>query len=151
MTSINDLFIFTQEQVLPARPEAYPIPTQTYTREYFTFPASRSQDRMGPVQNQWASYEEKPQIPAESNHYINNANQVRNNLLHHINSLATVDRIRIMITRTGLALRCCIFYYILLSLKYSIWPASRLESCTHLYCILILCLKSCQFIFGIDG
>lgn len=106
MTSINDLLIFTQEQVLPARPEAYPIPTQTYTREYFTFPASRSQDRMGPVQNQWASYEEKPQIPAESNHYINNANQVRNNLLHHINSLANVDRIRIMITRTGLALSC---------------------------------------------
>lgn len=108
MTSINDLSIFTtQEQVLPARPEAYPIPTQTYTREYFTFPASRSQDRMGPIQNQWASYEEKPQILAESNHYINNANQVRNNLLHHISSLEIVDRIRIMITRTGPVLSCC--------------------------------------------
>ncbi|XP_026560907.1 afadin isoform X9 [Pseudonaja textilis] len=75
ITSVSTGNLCTEEQVLPARPEAYPIPTQTYTREYFTFPASRSQDRMGPIQNQWASYEEKPQIPAESNHYINNANQ----------------------------------------------------------------------------
>ncbi|KAM6464294.1 afadin isoform 14-T14 [Liasis olivaceus] len=75
ITSVSTGNLCTEEQVLPARPEAYPIPTQTYTREYFTFPASRSQDRMGPVQNQWASYEEKPQIPAESNHYINTANQ----------------------------------------------------------------------------
>ncbi|XP_015673898.1 afadin isoform X2 [Protobothrops mucrosquamatus] len=75
ITSVSTGNLCTEEQILPARPEAYPIPTQTYTREYFTFPASRSQDRMGPVQNQWASYEEKPQIPAESNHYINNANQ----------------------------------------------------------------------------
>ncbi|XP_058023828.1 afadin isoform X20 [Ahaetulla prasina] len=75
ITSVSTGNLCTEEQVLPARPEAYPIPTQTYTREYFTFPASRSQDRMGPVQNQWASYEEKPQIPAESNHYINNSNQ----------------------------------------------------------------------------
>ncbi|XP_063163631.1 afadin isoform X5 [Candoia aspera] len=75
ITSVSTGNLCTEEQVLPARPEAYPIPTQTYTREYFTFPASRSQDRMGPVQNQWASYEEKPQIPAESNHFINTANQ----------------------------------------------------------------------------
>uniref|UniRef100_A0A673J0Z9 Afadin n=1 Tax=Sinocyclocheilus rhinocerous TaxID=307959 RepID=A0A673J0Z9_9TELE len=34
----------------PPHPEAYPIPTQTYPREYFTFPASKSQDRMGPGQ-----------------------------------------------------------------------------------------------------
>uniref|UniRef100_A0A671NHZ7 Afadin n=1 Tax=Sinocyclocheilus anshuiensis TaxID=1608454 RepID=A0A671NHZ7_9TELE len=34
----------------PTHPEAYPIPTQTYPREYFTFPASKSQDRMGPGQ-----------------------------------------------------------------------------------------------------
>ncbi|XP_070589980.1 afadin isoform X20 [Erythrolamprus reginae] len=75
ITSVSTGNLCTEEQVLPARPEAYPIPTQTYTREYFTFPASRSQDRMGPVQNQWAGYEEKPQIPTENNHYINNANQ----------------------------------------------------------------------------
>ncbi|XP_032070847.1 afadin isoform X12 [Thamnophis elegans] len=75
ITSVSTGNLCTEEQVLPARPEAYPIPTQTYTREYFTFPASRSQDRMGPIQNQWANYEEKPQIPTESNHYINNANQ----------------------------------------------------------------------------
>uniref|UniRef100_A0A665V4M7 Afadin n=1 Tax=Echeneis naucrates TaxID=173247 RepID=A0A665V4M7_ECHNA len=35
----------------PPRPEAYPIPTQTYPREYFTIPASKSQDRVvGPGQ-----------------------------------------------------------------------------------------------------
>ncbi|XP_078239312.1 afadin isoform X29 [Pogona vitticeps] len=70
ITSVSTGNLCTEEQILPPRPEAYPIPTQTYTREYFTFPASKSQDRMGPAQNQWSSYEEKPQIPAESNHYI---------------------------------------------------------------------------------
>lgn len=48
-----------QEQSPPPRPEAYPIPTQTYTREYFTFPASRAQDRMVPPPNQWPNYEDK--------------------------------------------------------------------------------------------
>uniref|UniRef100_A0A452U4A6 Afadin n=1 Tax=Ursus maritimus TaxID=29073 RepID=A0A452U4A6_URSMA len=52
----------------PPRPEAYPIPTQTYTREYFTFPASKSQDRMAPPQNQWPNYEEKPHMHPDSNH-----------------------------------------------------------------------------------
>lgn len=66
--------------MLPPRPEAYPIPTQTYTREYFTFPASKSQDRMGPTQSQWSSYEEKPQVQTENNHYISTAMQVRNNV-----------------------------------------------------------------------
>uniref|UniRef100_A0A8D2KSN8 Afadin n=1 Tax=Varanus komodoensis TaxID=61221 RepID=A0A8D2KSN8_VARKO len=75
ITSVSTGNLCTEEQMLPPRPEAYPIPTQTYTREYFTFPASKSQDRMGPAQNQWSSYEEKPQIPAESNHYINSAMQ----------------------------------------------------------------------------
>lgn len=78
---VNNLSLFIQEQILPPRPEAYPIPTQTYTREYFTFPASKSQDRMGPAQNQWSSYEEKPQIPVENNHYVTATMQVRNNLL----------------------------------------------------------------------
>lgn len=57
-----------QEQTPPPRPEAYPIPTQTYTREYFTFPASKSQDRMAPPQNQWPNYEEKPHMHPDSNH-----------------------------------------------------------------------------------
>lgn len=72
-------FSLFQEQILPPRPEAYPIPTQTYTREYFTFPASKSQDRMGPAQSQWPSYEEKPQLQAESNNSINTTMQVRSN------------------------------------------------------------------------
>ncbi|XP_062980520.1 afadin isoform X14 [Elgaria multicarinata webbii] len=75
ITSVSTGNLCTEEQILPPRPEAYPIPTQTYTREYFTFPASKSQDRMGPAQNQWSSYEEKPQIPAENNHYISSAMQ----------------------------------------------------------------------------
>ncbi|XP_033000088.1 afadin isoform X18 [Lacerta agilis] len=75
ITSVSTGNLCTEEQILPPRPEAYPIPTQTYTREYFTFPASKSQDRMGPAQNQWSSYEEKPQIPPESNHYISVAMQ----------------------------------------------------------------------------
>ncbi|EQB77900.1 hypothetical protein CB1_000527019 [Camelus ferus] len=50
------------------RPEAYPVPTQTSTREYFTFPASRSQDRAAPPQNQWPSYEEKPHMRTDSDH-----------------------------------------------------------------------------------
>ncbi|XP_053152720.1 afadin isoform X17 [Hemicordylus capensis] len=75
ITSVSTGNLCTEEQILPPRPEAYPIPTQTYTREYFTFPASKSQDRMGPAQNQWSSYEEKPQIPVENNHYIATAMQ----------------------------------------------------------------------------
>lgn len=76
-------FCLFQEQILPPRPEAYPIPTQTYTREYFTFPASKSQDRMGPAQSQWPNYEEKPQLQAESNHSINTTMQVRSNFFQY--------------------------------------------------------------------
>lgn len=72
-------FCLLQEQTLPPRPEAYPIPTQTYTREYFTFPASKSQDRMAPAQSQWPNYEEKAQVQAESNNSINTTMQVRSN------------------------------------------------------------------------
>uniref|UniRef100_A0A8C3S7T1 Afadin, adherens junction formation factor n=1 Tax=Chelydra serpentina TaxID=8475 RepID=A0A8C3S7T1_CHESE len=75
ITSVSTGNLCTEEQTLPPRPEAYPIPTQTYTREYFTFPASKSQDRMGPAQNQWPSYEDKPQLEAESNHSISAAMQ----------------------------------------------------------------------------
>nr|XP_048277173.1 afadin isoform X3 [Myodes glareolus] len=68
ITSVSTGNLCTEEQTPPPRPEAYPIPTQTYTREYFTFPASKSQDRMGPPQNQWPNYEEKPHMHIESNH-----------------------------------------------------------------------------------
>lgn len=81
-STLCSFYIF-QEQTLPQRPEAYPIPTQTYTREYFTFPASKSQDRMGPAQSQWPNYEEKPQVQAESNHSINTTMQVRSNFFQY--------------------------------------------------------------------
>ncbi|EDL83216.1 rCG29130, isoform CRA_a [Rattus norvegicus] len=68
ITSVSTGNLCTEEQTPPPRPEAYPIPTQTYTREYFTFPASKSQDRMAPVQNQWPNYEEKPHMHTESDH-----------------------------------------------------------------------------------
>lgn len=60
-----------QEQTPPPRPEAYPIPTQTYTREYFTFPASKSQDRAAPPpppHSQWPPYEEEPLVHTDGSH-----------------------------------------------------------------------------------
>ncbi|VCX15735.1 unnamed protein product, partial [Gulo gulo] len=68
ITSVSTGNLCTEEQTPPPRPEAYPIPTQTYSREYFTFPASRSQDRVAAPQNQWPSYEEKPHMHTDSNH-----------------------------------------------------------------------------------
>ncbi|XP_069035409.1 afadin isoform X18 [Lepisosteus oculatus] len=59
ITSVSTGNLCTDDQPPPPRPEAYPIPTQTYTREYFTFPAPKSQDRMGPGPGQqWQSYED---------------------------------------------------------------------------------------------
>ncbi|XP_044935954.1 afadin isoform X11 [Mustela putorius furo] len=68
ITSVSTGNLCTEEQSPPPRPEAYPIPTQTYSREYFTFPASRSQDRVAAPQNQWPSYEEKPRTHTDSSH-----------------------------------------------------------------------------------
>ncbi|XP_057595003.1 afadin isoform X4 [Hippopotamus amphibius kiboko] len=68
ITSVSTGNLCAEEQTPPPRPEAYPIPTQTYTREYFTFPASKSQDRVAPPQNQWPSYEEKPPVHTDSSH-----------------------------------------------------------------------------------
>ncbi|XP_059504409.1 afadin isoform X5 [Stegostoma tigrinum] len=56
--SVSTGNLCAEEQVLPTRPEAYPIPTQTYAREYFTFPTSRSQDRVSPVLGQWQHYDD---------------------------------------------------------------------------------------------
>ncbi|KAM5284170.1 afadin isoform 6-T6 [Hipposideros larvatus] len=68
ITSVSTGNLCTEEQLPPPRPEAYPIPTQTYAREYFTFPASKAQDRAAPPQNQWPSYEEKPHVHLDSGH-----------------------------------------------------------------------------------
>ncbi|XP_036918630.1 afadin isoform X4 [Sturnira hondurensis] len=70
ITSVSTGNLCTEEQTPPPRPEAYPIPTQTYTREYFTFPASKSQDRAAPppAHSQWPAYEEEPQVHVDSSH-----------------------------------------------------------------------------------
>ncbi|XP_024904829.1 afadin [Pteropus alecto] len=68
VTSVSTGNLCTEEQSPPPRPEAYPIPTQTYAREYFTFPASKSQDRVAPPQHQWADYEEKPRAHVDGSH-----------------------------------------------------------------------------------
>uniref|UniRef100_A0A669CS73 Afadin, adherens junction formation factor n=1 Tax=Oreochromis niloticus TaxID=8128 RepID=A0A669CS73_ORENI len=60
----------------PPRPEAYPIPTQTYPREYFTIPASKSQDRVvGPGQQgpppHWQGMEDRDRLPMGDNIHNN--------------------------------------------------------------------------------
>uniref|UniRef100_A0A3B4ZAR1 Afadin n=1 Tax=Stegastes partitus TaxID=144197 RepID=A0A3B4ZAR1_9TELE len=73
-------FFVPQDEPSPPRPEAYPIPTQTYPREYFTIPASKSQDRVvvpgqGPSQ-QWQGMEDRERLPVVDNIH-NNSMQVR--------------------------------------------------------------------------
>uniref|UniRef100_A0A6Q2X2V8 Afadin n=1 Tax=Esox lucius TaxID=8010 RepID=A0A6Q2X2V8_ESOLU len=58
--NVANTITISLEEASPPRPEAYPIPTQTYPREYFTIPASKSTDRMGPAQGQlYNVYHEK--------------------------------------------------------------------------------------------
>ncbi|XP_041420405.1 afadin isoform X6 [Xenopus laevis] len=75
ITSVSTGNLCTEEETAPARPEAYPIPTQTYAREYFTFPTPKSQDRIGPAQNHWQGYDDKFQVQMGNNHAINNSAQ----------------------------------------------------------------------------
>lgn len=72
------IFFSHQDEPSPPRPEAYPIPTQTYPREYFTIPASKSQDRVvgpgqGPSQH-WQGMEDRERLPLVDN--IHNSMQV---------------------------------------------------------------------------
>ncbi|MGH0152798.1 UNVERIFIED_CONTAM: hypothetical protein FKN15_023742 [Acipenser sinensis] len=72
ITSVSTGNLCTDEQQPSPHPEAYPIPTQTYTREYFTFPASKSQDRMGPgPEQQWQNYEDRPPGQPDDHHSSN--------------------------------------------------------------------------------
>uniref|UniRef100_A0A3Q3IM78 Afadin, adherens junction formation factor a n=1 Tax=Monopterus albus TaxID=43700 RepID=A0A3Q3IM78_MONAL len=64
----------------PSHPEAYPIPTQTYSREYFTIPASKSQDRVvglgqGPSQH-WQGMEDRERLPVVDNIHNNNMQRI---------------------------------------------------------------------------
>uniref|UniRef100_A0A8C9WGF9 Afadin, adherens junction formation factor n=1 Tax=Scleropages formosus TaxID=113540 RepID=A0A8C9WGF9_SCLFO len=79
ITSVSTGNLCADEEPSPPRPEAYPIPTQTYPREYFTFPASKSQDRVGPVPGQpWQSSEDRPPDHMDEHHSNNMALQVEN-------------------------------------------------------------------------
>lgn len=74
------LSLSNQDEPSPPRPEAYPIPTQTYPREYFTIPASKSQDRVvgpgqGPSQH-WQGMDDRERLPVVDN--IHNNMQVEN-------------------------------------------------------------------------
>uniref|UniRef100_A0A3B3SZG0 Afadin, adherens junction formation factor n=1 Tax=Paramormyrops kingsleyae TaxID=1676925 RepID=A0A3B3SZG0_9TELE len=61
ITSVSTGNLCADDEPSPPHPEAYPIPTQTYPREYFTFPASKSQDRMGPAPGQsWPNSDDRP-------------------------------------------------------------------------------------------
>ncbi|XP_018598008.2 afadin isoform X18 [Scleropages formosus] len=76
ITSVSTGNLCADEEPSPPRPEAYPIPTQTYPREYFTFPASKSQDRVGPVPGQpWQSSEDRPPDHMDEHHSNNMALQ----------------------------------------------------------------------------
>ncbi|XP_058235012.1 afadin isoform X15 [Hemibagrus wyckioides] len=76
ITSVSTGNLCPDEEPSPPRPEAYPIPTQTYPRDYFTFPASKSQDRMGPGPGQvWQGGEPEPHPPMDEHLHNNMAMQ----------------------------------------------------------------------------
>ncbi|XP_044232252.1 afadin isoform X9 [Thunnus albacares] len=71
ITSVSTGNLCADDEPSPPRPEAYPIPTQTYPREYFTIPASKSQDRVvgpgqGPSQH-WQGMEDRERLPQVDN------------------------------------------------------------------------------------
>lgn len=79
------LVFLHQDEPSPPRPEAYPIPTQTYPRDYFTIPASKSQDRVigpgqGPAQH-WQGMEDRERLPVVDN--VHNSMQVQETELSH--------------------------------------------------------------------
>uniref|UniRef100_A0A667YMR6 Afadin n=1 Tax=Myripristis murdjan TaxID=586833 RepID=A0A667YMR6_9TELE len=80
ITSVSTGNLCADEEPSPPRPEAYPIPTQTYPREYFTIPASKSQDRVvgpgqGPSQH-WQAMEDRERLPVVDNLHNNSMQRV---------------------------------------------------------------------------
>ncbi|XP_071371409.1 afadin, partial [Centroberyx affinis] len=80
ITSVSTGNLCADDEPSPPRPEAYPIPTQTYPREYFTIPASKSQDRVvgpgqGPSQH-WQAMEDRERLPVADNHHNNSMQRV---------------------------------------------------------------------------
>ncbi|XP_064847059.1 afadin-like isoform X13 [Oncorhynchus masou masou] len=68
ITSVSTGNLCADDEPSPPRPEAYPIPTQTYPREYFTIPASKSTDRMGPAAGQLYTDDRGPPGSMEDHH-----------------------------------------------------------------------------------
>uniref|UniRef100_A0A8C5G382 Afadin, adherens junction formation factor a n=1 Tax=Gouania willdenowi TaxID=441366 RepID=A0A8C5G382_GOUWI len=78
ITSVSTGNLCADDEPSPPHPEAYPIPTQTYPREYFTIPASKSQDRVAPGQGppqHWQGMEDRERLPLGDNVH-NNVQQV---------------------------------------------------------------------------
>ncbi|XP_028460291.1 afadin isoform X5 [Perca flavescens] len=80
ITSVSTGNLCADDEPSPPRPEAYPIPTQTYPREYFTIPASKSQDRVvgpgqGPSQH-WQGMEDRERLPLVDNIHNNSMQRI---------------------------------------------------------------------------
>ncbi|TNN56102.1 Afadin [Liparis tanakae] len=81
ITSVSTGNLCADDEPSPPHQEAYPIPTQSYPREYFTIPASKSQDRVvvpgqGPSQH-WQDMEDRERLPVVNN--IHNSSMQRIN------------------------------------------------------------------------
>ncbi|KAM9355567.1 afadin isoform 4-T4 [Pholidichthys leucotaenia] len=81
ITSVSTGNLCADDEPSPSRPEAYPIPTQTYPREYFTIPASKSQDRVvgpgqGPPQQHWQGMEDRERLPVLDNIHNNSMQRI---------------------------------------------------------------------------
>ncbi|XP_026197066.1 afadin isoform X7 [Anabas testudineus] len=80
ITSVSTGNLCADDEPSPPRPEAYPIPTQTYPREYFTIPASKSQDRvLGPGQGpppHWQGMEDRERLPVIDNIHSNSMQRI---------------------------------------------------------------------------
>ncbi|XP_054910273.1 afadin isoform X2 [Poeciliopsis prolifica] len=80
ITSVSTGNLCAEDEPSPPRPEAYPIPTQTYPRDYFTIPASKSQDRVvgpgqGPPQH-WQGMEDRERLPVVDNIHHNSMQRI---------------------------------------------------------------------------
>ncbi|KAM4529826.1 afadin isoform 11-T11 [Fundulus diaphanus] len=81
ITSVSTGNLCADDEPSPPHPEAYPIPTQTYPREYFTIPASKSQDRVvgpgqAPPQQHWQGMEDRERLPVVDNIHNNSMQRI---------------------------------------------------------------------------
>ncbi|KAJ8402828.1 hypothetical protein AAFF_G00361420 [Aldrovandia affinis] len=69
ITSVSTGNLFADEEPLSPHPEAYPIPTQTYTRDFFSFPTPLSPDMGGPASGHpWQNSEDRAASPGAVRH-----------------------------------------------------------------------------------